>query len=61
MAMSTRWRMPPDSSCGYWPGAVGGSGMPARSRASTAAMAAVRRSARPWIAQHLGDLVADAL
>ena len=35
MAIITRWRMPPENSCGYWRARVPGCGMPTRSSSST--------------------------
>ena len=36
MAIITRWRMPPESSCGYWSTRFSGEGMPTRRSISTA-------------------------
>ncbi len=36
MAMSARWRMPPENSCGYWPSRFSASARPASSRSSAA-------------------------
>ena len=49
MAISTRCRIPPDSSCGYCRARSSGRSMPAAASAATASCAAVRFSARPWI------------
>ena len=49
MAIMMRWRMPPDSSCGYWPSRFSGSGMPtSSSRRSEVAVASERLMSR-WM------------
>ena len=61
IAMTTRWRMPPDSSCGYRLAIRSGPGRPAASSRLTARRQA---SCRDYLAvqQHaLGDLPADAV
>ena len=59
MAIMTRWRMPPDSSCGYCLRRWAGSGMPTR-RSISIARASARRAAEPLMqGQRLGDLAAD--
>ena len=59
MAMTTRWRMPPDSSCGYCRRRRSGSGIPTdRSRVT-----AVSRGGAVEVGvdlERLGDLLADA-
>ena len=59
MAIITRWRMPPDSWCGYSAAAGAGSAMPTRLSISTAR--ALRRLAIEALvqAQRLADLAAD--
>ena len=60
MAISTRWRMPPDSSCGYCRARAAGrdAGALERVDGGDRGTAAVGQAVDP---QHLGDLVADAL
>ena len=59
IAIITRWRMPPESWCGYWPTRRSGSGMLHRRSISIARCE--RRGARQAAVQHqrFGDLVAD--
>ena len=47
MAMSTRWRMPPENSWGYWWIRLAGSAMPTMSSSSMAARVAADPDARP--------------
>ena len=63
MAMTTRWRSPPDSSCGNDRGALGrGCAIPTSSSSSTArARAAARAVPRWWTADGLRDLIADGV
>ena len=49
MAMSTRWRMPPESSCGYWRARSAGSSRPTRSSSSSTRFRMSRRSRWPWM------------
>ena len=59
VAMSTRWRMPPESWWGYSPSRRAGSGMPTRrSRVSAAVLASPLQCPR-CRGQDLGDLQAD--
>ena len=58
MAIITRWRMPPDISCGYWCSRRSGSGM----RTSCSSRSAVARASASTCrggSQRLGDLLAD--
>ena len=59
MAIITRWRMPPDSSCGYWPSRRSGSGMRTWRRRSSARVARRLAAQAPVDAQALGQLPAD--
>ena len=52
IAMTTRCRIPPDSSCGYLRAIWAGSGRPTRSSSSTARFQVPRRSARPCSRRH---------
>ena len=62
MAMSTRCRMPPDSSCGYWRARSLRVGEPdAVEQLERPGAAIVRRSRAPVDAEHLADLGADRL
>ena len=59
MAITTRWRMPPDSSCGYWARRRSGSGM-RTSRRSSSARARAASSAEPLVQhQPVGQLPLD--
>ena len=49
MAIITRWRMPPDSWCGYWSSRLSGSVMPTSVNSSTARARAVASSMPRWI------------
>ncbi len=49
MAIITRWRMPPDSWCGYWLSRLSGSVMPTSVSSSTARARAAASSMRRWI------------
>lgn len=49
MAISTRWRMPPDSSCGYWRARSAGWDRPARASSSSTRASTAVRSRRPWM------------
>ena len=49
MAIVARWRMPPDSSCGYCAARRFGSGMPTLSSRSTAAAQAALRLRPRWM------------
>ena len=59
IAIITRWRMPPESWCGYSPARRSGSGMSTRASISIACRRAAARP-RPLMQPHdLGDLLAD--
>ena len=59
IAMTTRWRMPPESWCGYSPARCSGAGMPTSLSISTA-FASASRLRHPRVhARHLADLIAD--
>ena len=48
IAITTRWRMPPENSCGYWSARRAGCGMPTSSSTSTARERATRRDTSWW-------------
>ena len=48
IAMSTRWRIPPENSCGYWSKRASASAMPARVSSATASVRAAGPDARSW-------------
>ena len=59
MAIITRWRMPPDSSWGYWPSRRSGSGM-RTSRSSRSAVSPRCALVHPEVeSEWFGDLLAD--
>ena len=62
MAIVTRWRMPPDSSCGYWRSRRSGSGMPTdfEEQRTACALASSFEQAEV-VPQRLGDLAADRI
>ena len=60
MAIMTRWRMPPESSCGYWRRRRGTSLMRTWSSSCAARVRASRQLMPRCADQRLGDLVADA-
>ena len=59
MAIITRWRMPPESWCGYCRSRRCGSAMPTISSSSTARFSAVGAVRALVLLQRLGDLPAD--
>ena len=59
MAIITRWRMPPESWCGYSSMRRAGAGMPTSSSSSIVAVARRRAVEPEVVAQHLADLAAD--
>ena len=56
MAIITRWRMPPENSCGYMSSRRAASGMPHQLQHGDAALRAPRLARCPVLAQHLGHL-----
>ena len=59
IAIITRWRMPPESWCGYSSIRRVGAGMPTSSSSSIVAVARLRAVEPEVVAQHLADLAAD--
>ena len=59
MAIITRWRMPPDSWCGYWLSRLSGSVMPTRVRSSMARARAAASSMPQMDGERLHDLQPD--
>ena len=59
MAIATRWRMPPDISCGYWRARRSGSGMPTSASSSTARLCGGGAVEAAVELQALADLLAD--
>ena len=61
MAITTRWRMPPENSCGYCVTRSSGEGTPT-SRSSSTARASARLARQALVLdEHLADLVADGI
>jgi hypothetical protein len=59
MAITTRWRMPPESWCGYSLARCAGAGMPTVSSILTGAVPRLAFGAGAVNPHHLGDLIAN--